>query len=331
MGIVKNSLYQISHKKYIRFFKQKTIYPYYHIVRDNKVAHIKNLYPYKNKNQFEADLKFLLQHYQALDPKNLLEGSVPENSFLLTFDDGLEEIYSVIYPILKRNKVNAIFFINPDFVDNQKCLYKHSISVIIDKIEKGNFDSKTIKKIGDLISVDPFSQKNLIQGLRAIRFHEREKVDEILKILEIDIQAYLEMQKPYVTKDQIKEMMDNGFYFGGHTMSHPPLHEIDLKHQKKEILDSIKWLKSNFDITYSLFAFPFSDKSATRELLEELFLYDADMFIFGNAGIKKDIDNRIIQRFSLEHPDRPAEKQIVTEHLYSYFNKLIGNYRIKRK
>ncbi len=148
--------------------------------------------------------------------------------------------------------------------------------------------------------------------------------------LNIDVKKYLSENKFYLSKEQIKEMMDDGHYFGGHTMSHPPLIQLSHEQQKKEIIDSIEWLKNNFGINYSLFAFPFSDKSMSKKLLNELFDYDSSLKLFGNSGIKMDFDRRIIQRFSLENPKKETEKQIVTENLYKYFNKAIGAYNIKR-
>lgn len=96
-------------------------------------------------------------------------------------------------------------------------------------------------------------------------------------------------------------------------------------------MDSVEWLKQNFLINYSFFAFPFSDKSVSKKLVHKLFEYDKNIKLFGNSGLKKDIDTRIIQRFSLENPSKNTEKQLVTENLYKYFNKLTGNYNIKRK
>ena len=55
-------------------------------------------------------------------------------------------------------------------------------------------------------------------------------------------------------------MIDMGFYFGGHTMTHPRLNTINYNDQKKEIIDSINWLKLNFKINYSFFAFPYTDR-----------------------------------------------------------------------
>jgi peptidoglycan/xylan/chitin deacetylase (PgdA/CDA1 family) len=331
MGIIKDALYKISNKQFLKIFKNQSIFPYYHIVRDNQVAHIENLYQFKNCKQFLNDINILTKHYQSINPNDLLENKNLKNKFLLSFDDGLQEVYTVIYPILKKNNLNAIFFINPNFVDNNEGLYKHYISIIISQLKKNNFEKSSLDKISqnlsfNYISVDDFKQKFI-----NIKFSKREKLNEILELLNIDIKTHLKENQPYITKVQIQEMINDGFYFGGHTMTHPPLNQLTHEDQKKEIINSIDWLKENFNINYSFFAFPFSDKTISRKLLNELFEYDNNIKLFGNSGLKKDIDIRIIQRFSLENPKKQTEKQIVTENLYKYFNKLIGKYNIKRK
>jgi peptidoglycan/xylan/chitin deacetylase (PgdA/CDA1 family) len=331
MGIVKDILYKASNKHFLSTFKNQTIFPYYHLVRDNQVAHIENLYQFKNCKQFINDVHLLKTNYNSINPKDLLDNKILKNNFLLSFDDGLQEIYTVIYPILKKNNLKAIFFINPKFVDNSEGLYKHYISIIISHLKKINYEKSTLNKISEILSfnfatIDEFKQKFI-----NIKYSERFKVNEILELLQINIADYLKEHQPYITKVQIQEMINDGYYFGGHTMTHPPLNQITYEEQKKEIINSIDWLKENFNINYSLFAFPFSDKAVSRKLLNELFKYDNNIKLFGNSGLKKDIDIRIIQRFSLENPKKETEKQIVTEILYKYFNKIIGKYKIKRK
>ena len=48
MGIVKDIIYKTANKRFLKIFKNQTIFPYYHIVRDNQVSHIENLYQFKN-------------------------------------------------------------------------------------------------------------------------------------------------------------------------------------------------------------------------------------------------------------------------------------------
>jgi hypothetical protein len=68
MGIVKNTIYGLSGKSLLPIFRRQSIFPYYHIVRDNKVAHIENLYDYKNTAQFRHDIDFLKKHYRPVSP-----------------------------------------------------------------------------------------------------------------------------------------------------------------------------------------------------------------------------------------------------------------------
>ena len=279
MGIVKDILYKASSKQFLKTFKNQTIFPYYHLVRDNQVAHIENLYQYKNCKQFLNDITILLTNYNSINPKDLIENKKLKNNFLLSFDDGLQEVYTIIYPILKENNLKAIFFINPSFVDNNEGLYKHYISIIISYLKKNDFEKSTLDKISKILSftyntVDEFKQKFI-----NIKFSEREKVNEILVLLNIDIKSHLRQNQPYITKVQIQEMLNDGFYFGGHTMTHPPLNQITHEEQKKEIINSIDWLKENFNINYSFFAFPFSDKTVSKKLLTELFDYDNNMIL----------------------------------------------------
>lgn len=331
MGLIKDILYKTSRKSFLPVFKKQAIFPYYHIVRDDQVAHIENLYQYKNCKQFLYDIDILTSNYKSMDPKDLLENRISENNFLLSFDDGLQEVYTVIYPILKKHNLKAIFFINPNFVDNNEGLYKHYISIIISHLKSINFDSVYLDKISKLFNFTYTDVNEFKKKFVNIKFSERDKVTEIFQFLDIKLADYLKEHKPYIDKKQMQEMIDDGFYFGGHTMTHPPLNQLTHQEQKQEIVSSINWLKENFNITYSFFAFPFSDKSISKKLLNELFEYDNNIKLFGNSGIKKDVDSRIIQRFSLENPNKIVEKQIVTENLYKYYNKLTGKFFIKRK
>ena len=327
-------LYKIALPTFIPLVKKRSIFPYYHLITNEKVAHICQLYPYKNVEAFKKDLTYLKQHYMPLSPGNLLssEGSpnIPKNSFLLTFDDGLSEIYTTVFPILKENNLSAIFFLNPDFIDNTKSLYKHSLSVIVEHLQNENISTETLDVISGMLGLGTATKTELTKKILQIKKRDLVLIEEIATELGIDLQAYVSKHRPYLTKSQIEEMMAAGFYFGGHTLSHPRLTELPLEQQKKEVIDSIKWVKETFGISYSSFAFPFSDKGISKALIKAIFEYDPKAIVFGNSGFRKDIHPRVIQRFSIEDPTKKTARTIITENLYLLFNKLTGTYTVKR-
>ncbi|NMH29641.1 polysaccharide deacetylase family protein [Flavobacterium silvaticum] len=312
-------------------FRKQSVFPYYHLITDVKLPHISQLYPYKGDAVFLSDLEILTSNYHQLELKDLGNDTSPENGFLLTFDDGLREIYTHVYPVLKQKGIKAAFFLNPDFVDNNQALYKHEISVLLDDLDRRKFPSDLLRQIADILEFKFSDATDFRTKILKLPYAKRGLLPQALKIADVDISAFLKNQKPYITTDEIREMIADGFYFGGHTMSHPPLQQLSLEEQKKQIIDSIEWVKSNFGIPYSIFAFPFSDKPASEKLVKSLLDYDPEILIFGNSGLKKDISPRIIQRFSIEDPSREIQKVIGMENLYKVFNKITGNYKIRRK
>lgn len=330
MGVIKNLLYKIAHVKQLNQIKEQPVFPCYHLVGNEKRDHIKYLYQYKNIEQFKSDVDLLSSNYVPLSIEQILKGTISNNTFLFTFDDGLSEIYTTIYPILKEKKITAIFFVNPDFVDNNKIMHKHRLSILLSCLEKNNFDQNILDQVARVLNFTYSDVSSFKTQVLALTWESEALISSVFNLLHFDETKYASEYNIYITKAQIQEMMDHGFYFGGHSMSHRPLLELSFQEQKREIIDSVEWIKNNFEVTYSLFAFPFRDKGISKQLIDELFAYDPDLILFGNSGIKKDIDARIVQRFSLENPQKEAARVVVTENLYIYYNKLIGKYKIKR-
>jgi len=115
-----------------------TLLPYHHTVSDRELLHIKHLYAFKSISQFKSDLDYLLKNFVPISPEQLVEKvnrdeQKRDNTFLLTFDDGLRECEEIIAPILKEKGVPAIFFINPAFIDNKELFYRFKISLVIEK------------------------------------------------------------------------------------------------------------------------------------------------------------------------------------------------------
>ncbi len=74
---------------------------------------------------FEDQMRFLATNHSVISPDqliNYLDGkeSVPDNSVVITFDDGLENNYTTAYPILKKYNLPAAMFIVPSWITSQQ-------------------------------------------------------------------------------------------------------------------------------------------------------------------------------------------------------------------
>lgn len=334
MGIIKSSLYKLASPMSIRSFTKRSFSPYYHLVSDVAVPHISGLYSFKNEKQFERHIDFFLNNYKSLTLQDITtsiqkNGKLPQNSFFLNFDDGLSEVYHIIRPVLKRKGVEAAFFICKNYTDNKELFYKHKISLIIEKLNSNQLSDATAFEIRKLINADQ-KNKDLRKCISSIGFKSIDKLDKIGTLIEIDFNDYLKKKQPYLTRVQVNDMIDDGFYFGGHTTNHYPLNELTVDEQFNEIVSSIDFVKQQFKVDYSIFSFPFNDKPLKKELFKKLFEYNHGLILFGNSGIMKDIDSRIIQRIPLEKAGDNVEKYLISEFLYGIFKKMTLQHKMKR-
>ena len=69
------------------------IFPFYHAVSNQVLPHTKHLYSLRNTTQFEADLYYLLGHFEPVKMSEFLAGGIrrvtKRPSMVLSFDDGL--------------------------------------------------------------------------------------------------------------------------------------------------------------------------------------------------------------------------------------------------
>lgn len=334
MGIIKNTLYKLAPEKRIKLFANKSFSPYYHLVSDKAVPHIQNLYRYKTEKEFEQHLDFFLKHYRCLSIQEVFqsikkEGKLPRNSFFLNFDDGLSEVYEVVRPILKKKGIEAATFLCDSYLDNKNLFYKHKISLLIDKLTQHTTSESTKKEIQRLVGVS--TAKHPIENqIRNIGHTQDALIDKIAALFEIDFSEYLKTAKPYMTSEQVQTMIREGFSFGGHTVNHFPLDKLSLEEQYAEIIGSVEFVKNTFNLDYTMFSFPFSDKEASKALLMRIFSHDPDILLFGNSGLVKDIDPRMIQRISLEKAKPNIGKHLVAEFLYGQYKRLSFQAKVKR-
>lgn len=334
MGLIKTLIRKADPVLKPLYSYHHTIFPYYHTVSDHALPHIDALYSFKTEKEFEKDLDFLLQHYKVLDPaemvKRVKEGTpLPHNSFLLSFDDGLAEVYQRIVPILNRKGVPGVFFINNSYIGNSTLFYKHKISLIISHIRK-RANEQTINELRQLLGARPGDSRDLLNSVRALTHHDDDMLNDSLSLLNIDQAAFLKTQRPYLTYDELQHIKDEGHFLGGHTVNHYPMDKLTLEEQVKEVLDSITWLKGNFNLDYELFSFPFSDSFASVTLFDRLFRAMPGMICMGNSGMRKDVSHRIIQRFSLEK-EPSGEVGVRMNLAYEKYLALIGKRKIARK
>ena len=273
--------------------------------------------------QFKEDLRFLLKHFKPINIDELIkiangQKSVAQNSFFLSFDDGLSEISDTVAPILKEMGVPAAFFLNSSFIDNKEMFYRFKCSILVEYLLNKPPVKDIEVKIREVLVKHSISTENIRSGILAVKYENKHLLDEIATLLEVDFDEYLNSNKPYLTTAQIEELIKDGFAIGAHSADHPQYNYLSLEEQLSQTQRSMQFIQDKFDVQHKVFSFPFTDFGVSKDFFLKIF--DGNNKIadisFGSAGLKKESFPNHFQRSPMEDANIPAEKMVATEYLY---------------
>ena len=309
--------------------------PYYHMVCDDEVLHIKHLYPHKNLKQFNDDLDFILKKFSPISLNDVLNNLQDSKTLLskalhLTFDDGFREIHDIVAPILLKKGIPATFFISSGFMDNKILCYQHKASILAEHTLKSDFTPNIQNDIKRIFLENKLEFKDIKAGILSIKYRDKIILDELARIMDIDFSDYLSKNKPYLTTEQIKQLINNGFTIGAHSIDHPLYANLSLEEQLNQISKSATFFREKFNLNYSVFAFPHSDSGVSEGYFNQIKKSGLVDISFGTSGMIKDIIPNNLQRFSLEKPLLPAENIIALQFAKRLWRIVKGNNKIIR-
>ena len=311
----------------------QSVIPLYHAVSDAVPAHLKYLYPVRDTKAFEKDLDFLCRHYKPVSLEELIllhkEGRLfSKKVFHLTFDDGLREFGEVTAPILKRKGIPATCFLNEGFIDNKHMFFRFKASILIDKLHYSPEGSETWKSYHEWAKQHQAGKNYYRKALLNIDYAQSETLDELAHLLQLDFAEYLKTHKPYLTNQEIKSLIKDGFTFGAHSSDHPKYSDISLDKQVKTTLESIAAINSEFSLNYKVFTFPFTDDQVSLEYFNRT-AEKLDLS-FGCAGVKFDSVPSNLQRLPVESYKYEIRDSLKKELLYFAFLSVLNKQTIKR-
>lgn len=297
------------------FSTQSPIFlPFYHVVSD-KELHYQHNYTYRGVVQFEKELDFYLKYFKPVPLDYLLSNlNSTEKVFHLSFDDGLRESAEIVTPILLKKGIPATFFVNPNFVDNKALFHRYKASMIYDfLIQNADPTMATIFNTYDL------NQESLLKS----EISKVPMLDEIATLLGIDFEEHLLADKPYMTTQQVKSLSEQGFTIGAHSMDHPEFWKIKAEEQKRQVEESIDWVKETVNPDILAFSFPFTDDGVTGETISTLLDENICDLTFGTAGLKYDGIPNHFQRYPVEQ-EGDFEARLKEEWMYLFIRKILG-------
>jgi len=248
-----------------RFFINRGAVIFYgHRVEDNDEGYLQGLSPV----DFEKQMLYLRKNYQFLPLSELLHyfeksKTIPDNTVVLTFDDGFRDNYINALPVLERLQIPATIFLTTECISSGELPWSQKLGYIFQNTKK---ETVSFADIQDYNIQHARSRKQvyaqIFKILSRLSFSERNHL--ILELSEqLSVHAPIDRM---LTWEDVALMMKKGIEFGAHTFSHSLLAEINFEDAVWEMQKSKADLKDKLEIDNPSFCFP--GGSINKELIQ---------------------------------------------------------------
>jgi len=233
----------------------------YHYVRPlagSRYPAIKGL----EAHDFDAQLDYIARHYEVCSARDVLAASrgqrpLPASACLLTFDDGLADHFSVVFPRLVNRGWSGVFFPPVRAVARERVLDTHKIQFILacaaDHVALGRRVADLVEQARRTTDI-PSADELWRQYAQASRFGDTADVIFVKRVLQrglpedvrtritaalfdeyVGVDEAVFARELYLDREQLRCMRASGMEIGGHGAEHVWLDALDPRAQAREI------------------------------------------------------------------------------------------------
>ena len=227
----------------------------YHYVRDlsrTPFPRLNGLLP----DEFENQVKLLRGRYEMASLESalsFLKGAyIPSRDLcLLTFDDGLQDHYEVVLPILMKYRLTGLFFIITACQEYGRVVSTHKNQFLMAALGFEEYREAFLKCLSSseatpVPEVDPVSAKRTYRwdslDVASFKYLVNHVLSEELRVHVLD-RLFAERlgdegefaRQLYLSWERAREMQSLGMMLGGHTHEHIALARVSVDQQKRDL------------------------------------------------------------------------------------------------
>lgn len=211
---------------------------------------------------FRQQMDYLAKHFRVVSMDQLATGEAfdcSEFSVALTFDDGYRDNFLHAFPVLKELGLPATIYLTTGYMEAAQLPW-------YDQVRQA-FKLTTVQRVsfadlggpsGDLHTRAARLQlsSSVLAWLR--RADEGRRMEALIAIFrELRVPSTINLPKPMLGWDDVREMQRHGITFGGHTVWHPALKGLPDSRLSEEIAGCKRTIESRLQRRAIHFAYPF--------------------------------------------------------------------------
>lgn len=203
---------------------------------------------------FASQIEYLAEHFDLVPLDAVLEqlraqASPARRRIALTFDDGLRNNYTVVYPILKRLGVPATYFVCPGLVENGRWLWNHDARERLRALTPAQREA---------IASPEREVEEILEWMKTLDPVRRGGVEDAIRSATPGFEPTpLQRERFDVMRWEDLAALDPGLItIGSHTVSHQILTTLDQAALDFEIQESRRWLERRLGRAVEHFCYP---------------------------------------------------------------------------
>ena len=285
---------------------------FYHVISDERLPHVRNLYLYRTVGQFRQDLEFFAGRFNFVTfdqvVRHVREGAdLPTHPFFISFDDGHREMSDVVGPMMKKMGLPATFFITTATIDDREYIPAHLKSLCIDQI-----NAKSEAEIGNLAADEQFrilagvitDKRGLLAKIGSIRDYNKEQdlLETLAHQLGIGATPSKQHNALYLSTKQICGLLRDGFHVGAHGHRHLKFQYLAEDERERELRDSAVYVSENFGLSRIGFCFPNSGIGVSEDWMLKMISDYPEVNAFFDTGGFRDNTSMVVNRVTFDEP-----------------------------
>jgi len=205
-----------------------------------------------------AQLRYLVRHFKVVSLETMLgrmtNGSLPPaHEIVLTFDDGLRNNLTVVYPILCELQLPATMFVCPALVESGAWLWNHEMRCRLQTLAIPELAELRMKLLSPGTTVDA-----IIEWMKTLPQQQRRMAEATIQQATAGFQPTAAQREAFDVMDwnDLRSLDRNLITVGSHTLSHPILTKLNGQEIESEILDSRQCLEQRLERKIDFFCYP---------------------------------------------------------------------------
>ncbi len=248
------------------WFQNKLAILMYHAVVRNPPEGVPS--GFLGESLFQQQIRYLKKHFNVLPLAEAVEKMYRQElihpTLAITFDDGFQNNYDVVFPILREAGLCATIFLTTGLIGTDKTFWYLQLNEAVMRTKKASIDWNGSKyTFGDRPS--RMNSETALRGALKSLPHTTlmEQWRAILLRLGADPDAPVDIGSPFrmLSFDAIREMAESStISFGAHTHSHRRMASLSLPECRQEVKDSISIVEDVTGRQCEVFAYPFGSR-----------------------------------------------------------------------